>query len=157
MKSRSAPSDPIIKAVQKWKHDQAIISLSLDPMLEEAKDKQHITEQKVDGQTAIMEYKTGEEPRFGSLHGMIMWDLPLGEDVAKHLKAKKVTEALIVGEMAGYANGKIIPFNESESLIKNPKADKTKVHWFPYEIIELNGEKFGEKKILKPTKKNGLK
>ena len=37
--------------------------------------------------------------------------------------------------MAGYANGKIIPFNESESLIKNHKADKTKVHWFPYQIL----------------------
>jgi len=145
MKSRSAPNDPIIKAAQKWKHDQAIISLSLDHMLEEAKDKQHITEQKVDGQTAIMEYKTGEEPRFGSLHGMIMWDLPLGEDVAKCLKSRKITQALIVGEMAGYANGKIIPFNESESMIKNPKADKTKVHWFPYEIIELNGKKTGER------------
>jgi ATP-dependent DNA ligase len=145
MKSRSAPDDPIIKAVQKWKHDQAIISLSMDRMLEEAKDKQHITEQKVDGQTAIMEYKVGEEPRFGSLHGMIIWDLPLGEDVARSLKSKRVTQALIVGEMAGYANGKIIPFNESESLIKNPKSDKTKVHWFPYEIIELNGKNMGER------------
>jgi hypothetical protein len=145
MNSRSAPNDPIIKAVQKWKKDQAIISLSLDRMLEEAKDKQHITEQKVDGQTAIMEYRAGEEPRFGSLHGMIMWDLPLGDDIAKHLKSKKITQAQIVGEMAGYADGKIIPFNESESLIKNPKADKTKVHWFPYEIIELNGEKMGER------------
>jgi ATP-dependent DNA ligase len=153
MKSRSAPSDPIIKAVQKWKHEQAIISLTIDEMVKVAQGQKHITEQKVDGQTAIMSYKAGEEPRFGSLHGMIMWDLPLGEDVAKHLKAKKITQALIVGEMAGYANGKIIPFNESEHLIKNPKADKTKVHWFPYEIIELNGEKLGGERNFETYKK----
>jgi ATP-dependent DNA ligase len=141
MKSRSSPSDPIIKAIQKWKKDQAIISLTLDEMIKEAKDKKHITEQKIDGQSAILDYKAGEEPRFGSLHGIIMWDLPLGEDITKIFKTKKITQARMVGEMAGYANGKIIPFNESESLIKNPQADKTKVHWFPYEILELNGEK----------------
>jgi len=144
MKSRSAPNDSIIKAVQKWKKDQAIISLSLDKLLEVAKGKQHISEQKVDGQTAILDYKAGEEPQFGSLHGMIMWDFPLCDDIIRILKAKKITQAKIVGEMAGYANGKIIPFNESESLIKNPKADKTKVHWFPYQILELNGEKIAD-------------
>ena len=55
MKSRSAPSDPIIKDVQRWKKDQGIISLTLEEMLKEASGKEHIIEQKVDGQTAILD------------------------------------------------------------------------------------------------------
>jgi len=143
MKAHSSPNDPLIKTIQKWKHDQAIISLTLDEMIKEAEGKEKIIEQKVDGQSAILDYKAGEEPRFGSLHGMIMWDLPLCDDITEIFKSKKITQAKIVGEMAGYADNKIIPFNESESLIKNPKADKTKVHWFPYQIIELNSNKIG--------------
>jgi hypothetical protein len=144
MKSRSAPSDPLIKALHQWKKDQAIISLTIEEMEEEAKGKNLISEQKVDGQSAILDYKEGSQARFGSLGGMIMWDLPLCDDLEKTLKAKKIHQIKAVGEMAGYANGKIIPFNESESLIKNHKADKTKVHWFPYQILELNGEKIDD-------------
>jgi ATP-dependent DNA ligase len=141
MKSRSAPSDPLIKAIKQWKKDQAIISLTIEEMEKEAKGQDLIIEQKVDGQSAILDYKEGTTTRFGSLGGMIMWDLPLCEDLNKTLKAKGIHQMKAVGEMAGYDGKKIIPFNESESLIKNRKADKTKVHWFPYQILELNGEK----------------
>jgi ATP-dependent DNA ligase len=145
MKTRTDSSSSLIKKVKSWKKDQAIISLDLDEMIKTAKDKKIISEQKVDGQTGIMEYKEGDTPRFGTLGGVIYWDLPVLDEIEKILKSKKIKSALIVGEMAGYSNGKIIPFNESESIIKNPKADKKKVAWFPYQIIELNGEKFDTK------------
>jgi hypothetical protein len=141
MKTRNAPDNPLTTRIRKWKKDQAIISLTIDEMEKEAKGKQLIIEQKVDGQSAILDYSSTEEPKFGSLGGVLYWDLPLGEDITKIFKAKKITQAKIVGEMAGYDGKKIIPFNETESIIKNPKADKTLVHWFPYQILELNGEK----------------
>ena len=144
MKSRSAPSDPLIKALHQWKRDQAIISLTIEEMEEEAKGKDLISEQKVDGQSAILDYKEGSPTRFGSLGGMIMWDLPLCDGIDRALKSAKIHQMRAVGEMAGYANGKIIPFNESESLIKNRNADKTKVHWFPYQVLELNGKKIDD-------------
>ena len=104
MKSRSAPSDPLIKALHQWKKDQAIISLTIEEMEEEAKGKNLISEQKVDGQSAILDYKEGSQARFGSLGGMIMWDLPLCDDLEKTLKAKMIHQIKAVGEMAGYAD-----------------------------------------------------
>ena len=64
------------------------------------------------------------------------------EEIRKILKNLGLKHAEIVGEMAGYENGKIIPFDQTESIIKNPKSDKTKVHWFPYQILEIDGTDF---------------
>lgn len=139
MVSISAPSDPIIRDIQKWKKDQAIISLTLDEMLEKAQGKKILVEQKVDGQSSILEYKKGQEPRFGSLHGIIMTGLPILSEATQIFQKNDINQIKIVGELAGYENGKILSFNESESLIKNPQSDKSKVHWFPYQILELNG------------------
>jgi len=144
MKSKTDKNSPLIKDILKWKKDQSIISLSLDKMKEEAKDQQAIIEQKIDGQSAILGYKKGEEPKFGSLRGVLSWDLPVLNEAAKLFKDKNIKQAKIVGELAGYENGKILPFRETESLIKNKEADKSKIHWFPYQILELNGEKFDD-------------
>lgn len=141
MKSRSAPSDPLIKDIKQWKKDQAIVSLTIDEMKEEAKNKKAIIEQKIDGQSAIMGYKEGEEPKFGSLRGVLSWKLPVLEEAVKLFKKKNIKQLKAVGELAGYENDKILSFNETESLIKNPKADKSKIHWFPYQILEINEEK----------------
>lgn len=141
MKTQTAPSDPLIKKVKQWKKDQAIISVTLEKMLEIAKNKEVISEQKVDGQTGIMGYSKNKA-QFGTLGGVLYEDLPVLNEIKSILDSKAITQAVIVGEMAGYSDGKIIPFNKSESIIKNPKADKTKVHWFPYQILELNNEEF---------------
>lgn len=146
MKIRTDKNNPIINRVKSWKKDQGIISLTLNELLEVAKGHKIISEQKVDGQTGLLDYD-GKIARFGTLGGVIYWELPVLDEITKIFKAKGITQAQIVGEMAGYADGKIIPFNESESLIKNPRADKTKVHWFPYQILELNKIKFDIKKF----------
>lgn len=142
MKSKSAPNNPLIKDIKKWKKDQAIVSLTLDEMKKEAEGKKLITEQKIDGQSSILGYKEGEEPQFGSLSGVLSWDLPVLEEAIKLFKLKNIKQIKAVGELAGYENGKILPFRKTEHLIKNPRADKDKIYWFPYQILELNGEKF---------------
>lgn len=141
MKTRTDESSSLIKKVRKWKKDQAIVSLSIDEMLKKAKGKETISEQKVDGQTGIMEF-SGDDNRFGTLGGVIYWELPVLDEIKKILKSLGLHQAIIVGEMAGYENGKILHFNETESIIKNSKADKTKIHWFPYQILELENEEF---------------
>jgi len=133
----------LVKRIRKWKHDQGIISLTLDELKEKVKDQQVITEQKVDGQSELVDFN-GQEGTFASLGGVLMWDLPVLDDIKRVLKSKGIKSAQMVGELAGYAGGKIIPFNETMSLIKNPKADKTKVHWFPYQILELDRQEYGE-------------
>jgi len=144
MKTQSAPSSALVKRIQKWKKDQGIISLTLDELKDKIKGKDAIIEQKVDGQSELVNYRAGEEPQFASLGGVLMWDLPVLDEIKGILAGRKIRSAQMVGELAGYENGKIIPFNETMSLIKNPKADKTKVHWFPYQTLERDGEEYGE-------------
>jgi ATP-dependent DNA ligase len=141
MKTDTVLSAPVIKKVKQWKKDQAIVSLTLDELLKITKGKKLIAEQKVDGQTGLLEFSKGTT-QFGTLGGVIYSDLPVLDEIKKILENTGLHQALIVGEMAGYENGKIISFNQTESIIKNPRADKTKVHWFPYQILELDDEKF---------------
>jgi ATP-dependent DNA ligase len=144
MKTKTNNNDPIVRRVRQWKKDQAIISVTFDELLKLIEDRKFISEQKVDGQTGLMDfYDDGNS--FGTLGGVIYSDLPVLDEIKKILKEKGIHQAQIVGEMAGYDNGKIIPFNETESIIKNPKSDKNKVHWFPYQILELDGVKFDTK------------
>ena len=142
MKTKTDSDNALVKQVKQWKKDQAIISLTIDEMIKVANGHQVISEQKVDGQTGLMGYDKGDDPKFATLGGVIYWDLPVLDEIKKILNSKRINHARIVGEMAGYANGKIIPFNETESIIKNPKTDKTKVHWFVYHTIELNDDKY---------------
>ena len=153
MKTKTDANNILIKQVKQWKKDQAIISLTIDEMTKVIKKSKHsVIEQKVDGQTGLMGYDAGKDPKFATLGGVLYWDLPICDEIKKILKAKKIHHARIVGEMAGYADGKIIPFNETESIIKNPKADKTKVHWFVYHIIELNDDKYSTTDFEQYTK-----
>jgi hypothetical protein len=143
MASKLLPDNPLTKRAQKWKKDQGIISLTLEEMKKKIKDKEFIAEQKVDGQSAIMEYADGKA-KFGSLGGRIITDIPVLTEIEVILKKQDVKHALMVGELAGVENGKIIYFDKTESLIKNPAGEKDALHWFPYQLLEINGEKYGE-------------
>jgi hypothetical protein len=143
MASKLLPDNPLTQRARKWKKDQGIVSLTLDELLKKVKDKEFIAEQKVDGQSAIMEYKN-EKARFASLGGRIITDIPVLAEIELILKKQDVKSALMVGELAGVENGKIILFDKTESLIKNPAKEKDALHWFPYQLLEINGEEYGE-------------
>jgi hypothetical protein len=143
MTSKLSPGNALTNRAQKWKKDQGIISLTFDELLNIIKDKKFIAEQKVDGQSAIMEYAEGTA-RYGSLGGRIITEIPVLLEIEKILKSKKIHHTLMVGELAGVEKGKIIHFDDTESLIKNPAKEKEALHWFPYQILELNGEEYGE-------------
>lgn len=143
MVSKIQSDNALTKQAQAWKKGQGIISLTIEEMEEKAKDKGLIIEQKVDGQSSIMDFKDGSV-RFASLDGRLMWDFPLSDEIAGILKKKGIHQATAVGEMAGYDKGKILSFNESQSIIKNAKSDKDKIHWFPYQLLSLNGEKIDD-------------
>jgi ATP dependent DNA ligase C terminal region/ATP dependent DNA ligase domain len=143
MASKLLSDNPLTKRAIKWKHDQAIISLTFDELKKKIKGKEFIAEQKIDGQSAIMEYKDGRA-RFGSLGGRIITDIPVLSEIEAILKKQDVKSALMVGELAGFEKGKVIHFDKTESLIKNPVKEKDTLHWFPYQLLEINGEKYGE-------------
>ena len=143
MASKLSPGNVLTTRAQAWKHAQKIISLTLDELKEVIKGKDFIAEQKVDGQSAIMEYKDGQA-RFGSLGGRIITEIPVLTEIESILKKADIKSALMVGELAGVENGKIIHFDKTESLIKNPAKEKDALHWFVYQILELNGAKYGE-------------
>jgi ATP-dependent DNA ligase len=143
MASKLSPGNALTARAQKWKKDQRIISLTFDKLLNTLKGKKFIAEQKVDGQSAIMEYKN-EKARFGSLGGRIISEIPALIEIEKIFKNKKINYALMVGELAGVENGKIIHFDKTESLIKNPSEEKEALHWFPYQALKINDEEYGE-------------
>jgi ATP-dependent DNA ligase len=143
MASKLSPGNILTTRAQKWKKDQGIISLTFDELLDTIKDKKFIAEQKVDGQSALLEYKEGKA-RFGSLGGRIISEIPVLTEIEGIFKNKKINQTLMVGELAGVEKGKIIHFDKTESLIKNPAKDKETLHWFPYQVLELNEEKYGE-------------
>lgn len=144
MKRRVAPNDPLVKRIKKWKKDQGIISLTLDELKKKVKGQDVIIEQQVDGQSALLRYEDREQPQFVSLGGVLLSDLPVLYDIFKNLKAHGIKTATMVGELAGYDKGKIVSFNKTMSFIENPSSDKTTVHWFPYQILDMDGEEFGE-------------
>ena len=144
MKRRVDPNDPLVKRIKKWKNDQGIISLTLDELKKKVKGQDVIIEQEVEGQSALLRYEAREQPQFASSSGVVLEDLPVLYDVFRNLKSKSIKTATMVGELAGYVDGKIVPLNETLSLIKNPGSDKSKIHWFPYQILEMDGEEFGE-------------
>jgi ATP-dependent DNA ligase len=143
MASKLSPGNALTSRAQKWKKDQGIISLTFDELLKKIQGKKFIAEQKVDGQSAIMEYRDGSS-RFGSLGGRIITEIPVLNEIERILKDKKIHQALMVGELAGVVDGKIIHFDDTESLIKNPAKDKKALHWFPYQLLGLDGEEYGE-------------
>lgn len=141
MKTKKDKNNPIIKTIKKWKKDQNIESLTFNELKKRVKDKETIIEQKVDGQSAILSYNNNSI-KFGSLGGLIYTDLPVLKEIKKIFDKKDIHEAKIVGELAGMEKGEIIDFNDTQSLIKNPDANKNRLHWFPYQILSINNKKY---------------
>jgi len=143
--AKTLTDNPLSTRARKWKKDQAIISLTIGEMedLIKSKNLRIIAEQKVDGQSAIMEF-TGGQAKFASLHDRVYDDLPVLDEIAAILKRQGVKRALLVGEMAVADKGKIVPFEESQSVIKGADRDKSRIHWYPYQILEIDGEAYGE-------------
>lgn len=143
MASRLIPDNALTKRAKQWKKDQGIVSLTFDELQDKIKGKKLIAEQKIDGQTAIMEYKNGNA-RFGSLGGRIITDIPVLDEIESVLKKQGIERALMVGELAAMEKGKVLPFNESESIIKNPAKEKDNLYWFPYQLLASNNDRFTE-------------
>lgn len=129
---------PLTKRLIKWKKDQAIISLTINEAEKEVNDKKVIIEQKVDGETALLNF--GHNTTFTTLGGRIISNIPVLDEIEKIFHRKKITQAVMVGELAAMIKNKIVPFNLSQSIIKNPKSDKDKISWHPYQILEFNGK-----------------
>jgi len=137
-KQKMDKENALVTRLRKWKKDQGIIALTIDELKKEAKPPL-ISEQKVDGESALLDYRDGSA-KFAGLGGRITWDIPVLEEIESVLKKSDISDFKAVGELAGYEDGKIIPFDETESIIKNPDSDKGKLHWFPYQILSIDGK-----------------
>lgn len=143
---RLSAENPLTKRAKKWKKDQGIQSIGISDLknLVEENDLKLIAEQKVDGQSALMKFEDGKA-RFGSLGGKIISNIPVLDEIERILKDAGISKAIMVGELAASENGDILKFHESQSIIKNKDADKGKLHWYPYQILELDDDKYTEK------------
>ena len=138
MESRIDHDNPLTKRAVVWKKKQAIISLPIEEM-EKKIDEGSFIEQKVDGQSTILDYRNGQA-RFATLDGRIIWDIPALDEIESILKKRGISSTQMMGELSATENGKIVGFNEAMSIIRNPKSDKDKITWHPYEILSLDGK-----------------
>jgi hypothetical protein len=139
MNSKIDHENPLTKRAVAWKHKQAIISLSIEEMEKKLGEDTAVIEQKVDGQSVIMDYRD-DKAQFATLDGRLMWDIPVLNEIESILKKNKISQAQMMGELASMESGKILGFNQSMSIIRNPGSDKNKISWHPYQILNMNGK-----------------
>ena len=143
MNSKIDHDNPLTKRAVAWKRKQAIISLPIEEM-EKKIGADAVIEQKVDGQSVIMDHSE-EINRFATLDGRIIEDLPVLDEIRAHLGFNRgITKAQMMGELAAMEDGKILGFNESMSIIRNPDSDKDKISWHPYQILSMEGEELSD-------------
>lgn len=141
--SKIVENNPLTERANKWKENQGIEALNIDELKDKVKGKNLFVSQKVDGQTALLKYESGKA-KFGSLGGRITTNIPVLNEIEDIFKNKNIDQAVMVGELAAMDNGNILPFRKSQHYIKDEDADKDKIHWFPFQVLELNGKKVSD-------------
>lgn len=98
--------------------------------------------EKVDGMLGGFVYD-GKDAFFQTTTGKEMRDLPVISEYLAMFKKFKVKSAMVMGELVAKKNNTILPFNETQSIVKTSykESNKPLVHHYPFDIVEWNGQK----------------
>jgi len=98
--------------------------------------------EKVDGMLGGLIYD-GKDAFFQTTTGKEMRDLPAISEYLAVFKKFKVKSAKIMGELVAKKNNTILPFNNTQSIVKTSykESNKPLVHHYPFDIVEWNGQK----------------
>ena len=111
--------------------------------------KNGIYMEKIDGMLgALIHGKDGTF--FQTTTGNVIQDIPVLFEYQNFFKQNKIKEAIIPGELAARKNGTVLPFNETQSIVKKSyvPANKDLIHHYPVDIVSLNGKKMNFKQAL---------
>jgi len=106
--------------------------------------------EKVDGMLGVLIYKEGSKSYFQTTTGKEIYDIPLIDDYEKIFKSKGIHEIKVAGELVAKKNGKILPFNEIQSVVKRFKEPQNKnlIFHYPVDLISLNSSQMTFKQSL---------
>jgi ATP-dependent DNA ligase len=129
-----------------WKDKLGFKEFTINEFIDkfETKKEHYIFEEKIDGQLAAFIYKEGEKSYLLSINNKKIEDIELiyeFEKLIKNNKFKPIKEIVIIGDLTAIVNNKILPFNQSQSIVKTPhKGNNSElIHHFVYDIFSING------------------
>lgn len=106
--------------------------------------------QKIDGMLGILIYEKGKECFFQTTTGAEIRNLPVLEDYKNSLsRFNNIQSIKIVGELIAKKGNNLLPWGESQSILKTLSRSNTDlVHHYCYDIYELNGKKIDFKQSI---------
>jgi len=133
-----------------WKKHVNFRQISYDDFVRDfSKISGQIFSEKVDGMLGVLVYGHGKTMLQTSTGHEIV-DVPCITEYEAKFKKHGITEAIIPGELVARKSGKILPFNQSQSIVRTSHIEKNKPYIFhyPYDIYSLNNKKFDFKPSL---------
>lgn len=99
--------------------------------------------EKIDGFLSPFIYNSNGKSYFQSTTGREITDIPAIAQYEERLKKLKVKSAVLMGELVAQKFGTILPFNQTQSIVKRSYVDENKflIHHYLYDILYLDGKK----------------
>jgi len=113
--------------------------------------------EKVDGLLGTLVYREGKKPFFQLSGGGVIVDLPVLYEYEIHLKKLKIKEAILAGELVGRKFGTVLPFNQTQSIVRTAYRRleyRDLVHHYIVDVCSLNGKKFNFPQSINFMSKN---
>ena len=87
---------------------------------------------------------------FQTTSGNIINEIPAMFEYQKFFESNKIKEAIIPGELVAKKNGTVLPFNETQSVVKKFRVESNKdlIYHYPVDIISLNGKNINFKQAI---------
>lgn len=132
-----------------WKKEINLRQISYKEFIDVSFSKAFFIE-KVDGMLGTLIYEEGTGTFFQTTGGTIINDIPAMYEYEVLFRKSGVKDAKIPGELVAQIGGKILPFNESVSVIKRHYIPKNKelIFHYPVDVYFLNGKKLSIKDSL---------
>ena len=112
--------------------------------------------EKLDGMLGTLVYSKGNQTFFQTTTAKQIIDIPVIQEYEKIFESLNITEVKIPGELVGIKDGNILPFNDTQSIVKRFREEQNKdlIYHFPVDVISLNKSNLDFKQSLSFIRKN---
>jgi len=112
--------------------------------------------EKIDGILGVLVYREGKKPFFQLTGGGLISDIPVLYEHETWLKKLGIKSIVLVGELVGQKFRTILPFNQTESIVKTSYLPQHQdlVHHYLCDVYSINGKKVDFKEAVSFIAKN---
>jgi ATP-dependent DNA ligase len=127
-----------------WKKSINLKDIKVEEFISKYHSIHAYYQEKIDGMLGSLVYIKNEELYFQTTTGQIIKDLPVLEEYKKILNSIGVKNCVLIGELVGVRNGKVLRFNESMSIVKTFRLERNKnlIHHFLYDIFYWDDKRY---------------